>query len=327
MQPLVQSAGWIWHVWFVQPVGPTRLDDRSHDATVDPTAGPIGWTDRLVKQLDRVNAALACYEQFQRSVWQNSIPRWWSGHHLEFFGHLKCNNPENITLHERLCMKRTSTISAFYYEIRRNYQQMVIQDGGPDAILNISVIQETTFMKIWPYMEDIALNRTANFQLSILRFDENDQQNSNKNGCRTPSWIVQSFQKLHLRKYEPTWKTLQETNRQNFNSFIMRFDENINKTVIQDGGQTPSWITRAFHICQKATMDFLNADFIPVPMTYNTSSHHWNCHGSVFLYQVLSNYTYKVLFFSNFSIVRWHWKKKFCPPKKVEMTPLIPTRF
>ena len=30
----------------------------------------------------------------------------------------------------------------------------------------------------------------------------------------------------------------------------------------------------------------------------------------------------KCCFFSNFSIVRWHWKKKIWPPEKVEMTPL-----
>ena len=56
--------------------------------------------------------------------------------------------------------------------------------------------------------------------------------------------------------------------------YIIRFDENFNNTVIQDGGQTPSWITRACHICQSAPMDFLNTDSIPVPMTYNTSSNH-----------------------------------------------------
>ena len=35
-----------------------RLDDRSHNITVDPTVEPTGWTVRLVQQLDRVNRAL-----------------------------------------------------------------------------------------------------------------------------------------------------------------------------------------------------------------------------------------------------------------------------
>ena len=72
-----------------------RLDDRSQDATVDSTAGPTGWTVRLVQQLDRVNAALACYEQFQRSVYKP-----------------------------------------------------VFQDSGPNAILNFSVISNSTILKI-----------------------------------------------------------------------------------------------------------------------------------------------------------------------------------
>ena len=148
---------------------------------------------------------------------------------------------------------------------------------------------------------------------------------------RTPSWIFQSFGKLHLwnitlhgwpckkqtSKFSAfcieIWRNYQQnsytrwwsdailnisviskatftkilTNMNDparnkpakFWFVIMRFEKSINKTVIQDGGQTPSWITRACHICQRTPIDFLNTDFIPVPMTYNTSSHHWNCHG------------------------------------------------
>ena len=46
-------------------------------------------------------------------------------------------------------MKQTSKISAFimaFDEIIKN--KIVFQDGGPDVILNISVVRETTFMKI-----------------------------------------------------------------------------------------------------------------------------------------------------------------------------------
>ena len=55
---------------------------------------------------------------------------------------------ENITLRERTCMKQTSKISAFIMKFYEIINKIVIQDGGPDAILNISVDRKTTFMKI-----------------------------------------------------------------------------------------------------------------------------------------------------------------------------------
>ena len=95
--------------------------------------------------------------------------------------------------------------------------KIVIQDGGPDTILNISVIQKTTFIKIKPYMKDPAWNKLANFQLFVLRFYEIINKTVIQDGGRTPSYIFQSFQKLHSQKYNPTWMTLQETNQRNFN--------------------------------------------------------------------------------------------------------------
>jgi len=92
------STGWMDLTCLIRPTGWTNwLDDRSHDATVDPTVGPTGWTDRLVQQLDRVNAALACY------------------------------------------------VKSSFNEM---FNKTVFQDGGPDAILNFSVISNATIRKI-----------------------------------------------------------------------------------------------------------------------------------------------------------------------------------
>ena len=45
-------------------------------------------------------------------------------------------------------MKQTSEISAFIMKFDEIIKKIVIKDGDPDAILNISVDQETTFIKI-----------------------------------------------------------------------------------------------------------------------------------------------------------------------------------
>ena len=61
MQLLFQPVGWIWHVWFVRPVGPTsRTNVHTTQLLLqllDQPVGPTGWADRLVQQLDRVNTA------------------------------------------------------------------------------------------------------------------------------------------------------------------------------------------------------------------------------------------------------------------------------
>ena len=150
------------------------------------------------------------------------------------------------------------------------FDKTVFQDGGPDAILNFSVIsklQSRKYNPTWKTLhetnqqnfcfllwdstklsangnpgwqpgrhleyfrhlknnihENITLHgrlctkQNSKFSAFHIEIWWNDQQNKMKDGCRTPSWIVQSFQKLHLRKYNPTWTTLQETNQQNFNS-------------------------------------------------------------------------------------------------------------
>ena len=104
----------------------------------------------------------------------------------------------------------------FFMKFDEIINKIVIQNGGPDAILNISVIQQTIFIKIYPYMKNLVWHKLANFQLSVLRFDEIINKTVIQDGGRTPSWIFQSFQKLHSRKCNPTWMTLQETNHQNF---------------------------------------------------------------------------------------------------------------
>ena len=82
--------------------------------------------------------------------------------------------------------------------------KIVIQDGGPDAILNISVIQKNIFMKIQPYMKDLEWNKLANFQFFILRFGEISNKTVIQDVGRTPSWIFPSFQKLRSQNYNTT---------------------------------------------------------------------------------------------------------------------------
>ena len=52
------------------------------------------------------------------------------------------------------------------------FNKTVFQDRGPDAILNISVISNATYLKIQLYMNDLAWNKQVKFQLFIMRFDE-----------------------------------------------------------------------------------------------------------------------------------------------------------
>ena len=52
------------------------------------------------------------------------------------------------------------------------FNKTVFHDGGPDAILNISVISNVTFMKIYTSIKNLAWNKSATFQLFFLRFDE-----------------------------------------------------------------------------------------------------------------------------------------------------------
>ena len=86
--------------------------------------------------------------------------------------------------------------------------KIVIQDGGPDAILNIPVIQKTTFHENITLHEWSCMKQTSKFSaFYVLRFDEIINKTVIQDSGRTPSWIFQSFQKLHSRKYKPTWMT------------------------------------------------------------------------------------------------------------------------
>ena len=105
-----------------------------------------------------------------------------------------------------------------------------------DAILNISVISNATVMKFHSIMKDLKMNTWATFSMLWAVSTKYLTKQYSKMVVRKPSWIFQSSQTLHSRKFNFTWSTLEETTQQNSSFFIMRFDEIINKIVIQDGG-------------------------------------------------------------------------------------------
>ena len=67
-----------------------------------------------MKQTSKISAF---YYEIRRNYQQNGNPGWRSGRHLEYFRHLKNYIHENITLHEKLCIKQNNKFSAFYIEI------------------------------------------------------------------------------------------------------------------------------------------------------------------------------------------------------------------